>query len=201
MCCCCIRIQEQRKSSSRSELDALRGRGLTQSVKNQYLDTSLVNQRQNAAHQAQVRDLATRKSQTSEFHVTLNSPLLSPTDTTHLTYTKWKQDDRKKERETLGYYQQYKETTTTTTGTANNTKGTEEWQSTGKVISAQHGTMITTEWTAPTASTDDTVRKSITVVTNKNSGGRGGLASTSKSHQNNTPQHNDTGQGCGCIIM
>jgi hypothetical protein len=165
--------QEKRSSTNVSELEVLRGLGLAKSLKNQFTDNALANEKQNEAHLAQLRDLEERKAKTSQFKESRNS--LSAADEKALSVTKWKKDDRAKEQEALGYYRNYK---------GGGVKEEEKaWKTTGKVHTSVGNEVSTKEWEA--------LDGEQVIVTTPPRKGTETVANIS----------DEAKQGCACIIL
>jgi len=166
------------------ELEQLRGLGLTKSLTTQFTDTVKANEEQTQAHLAQLKDLETRKANTKAFEPALNS-ILSAADAQQLQYSKWKKEDRQKERETMGYYQSYKGDT----GGANE----KAWKTTGQVLTtmgqANDSTATKKEWVAPQDGTTSVPLGSQPQPQHK------------EAKTNNAAGTEQAQQGCGCIIL
>ena len=88
------------------ELEALKQRGLAKILNKHFTETTNRLAQEKAAADAAVADLQSRKAQTSEFHASSNGEL-SPLDAMCLRANQWRQECRRKERETLLLYQRY----------------------------------------------------------------------------------------------
>jgi hypothetical protein len=89
-----------------AELEALRQRGLAKLLNKHFTDTTAKLMVEKAAADAALRDLEARKAATSEFEACGDGEL-SPFDSLFLSVHQWRNDCRRKERETLLLYQRY----------------------------------------------------------------------------------------------
>jgi hypothetical protein len=88
------------KSSRDLELEALRHRGLAKRKSKKFVKLEKKSTKDKATYEAGKRDLEKRKANTSEFQVSGYADI-SPHDTLRLSQTKLKNENRKKERETM----------------------------------------------------------------------------------------------------
>jgi len=90
-----------------AELEALKQRGLAKILNKHFTETTSRLAQEKAAADAAVADLQARKAHTSEFKETHGNGELSPLDAMYLRANQWRQECRRKERETLLLYQRY----------------------------------------------------------------------------------------------
>ena len=160
---------------------------MAKSLKNQFTDAAMENEKKDEAHLEQVRDLEERKAKTSEFKVSRNAPL-SVADENALSVTKWKKEDRAKNHEALGFHRDYKgiETTKPTEDDEN-----KEWKTTGKVHTTVRKELTTKEWEAPDQEKMEAARPP-------------DFSSNKKSSKPESNPSGETGamcESCGCIMM
>jgi hypothetical protein len=99
-----------RNGRQEAELEALRQRGLSKLLNKHFSEATAKLAAENAAADAALRDLEARKeANNSPFHVSPNgtSGELSPFDAMFLSVHQWRNECRRKERETLMLYQSY----------------------------------------------------------------------------------------------
>ena len=162
----------------------------------QYTETVIANELETEAHMAQVRDLEERKARTSDFVVSKSGDL-SIADQAHLSHSKWKNDDRQKEREALGYYRDWR------SSGAENDANDKEWKTAGKVHTTQGEVTTTKEWEAPKEEKMETAIPP-TFITEKATRptapqNEPPVASKSTTKNESPPANTDpVAQGCGC---
>jgi len=98
--------QPRHPSGVKAELEALRQRGLATLLNKHFTETTKKLAAEKAAADAALRDLERRKAGTSDFKASGDGEL-SPLDSLYLSVNQWRNECRKKERETLLLYQRY----------------------------------------------------------------------------------------------
>lgn len=198
--------KRQLSSTSQSELEALRGKGLAQSIKDKFAEAERSSALANKAHQAQIQDLEARKAKTSSFEVSRNSLHLSAADAKALELSQLKKQERAKERQAMGYYQSQAETNTPDDKAIGDEN--EEWKTKGKVHISQRttNTYITKEWEAadgiqsPSAVTHTTIGSPSDAGLRIAEGGKEGKSGTTTSRAT-TSGSKAVDQGCSCTLM
>jgi hypothetical protein len=89
-----------------AELEALRQRGLAKLLNKHFTDTTAKLMAEKAAADAALADLEARKANTSDFQPS-GDGALSPFDSLYLSVHQWRNECKRKERETLLMYQRY----------------------------------------------------------------------------------------------
>lgn len=95
-----------RPNGVNSELEALKQRGLAKILNKHFTEEAQKLAEEKAAVDAALADLEQRKANTSEFHASFNNDL-SPLDSMYVSVNAWRNECRRKERETLLLYQRY----------------------------------------------------------------------------------------------
>jgi hypothetical protein len=95
-----------RPTGVNAELEALKQRGLAKILNKHFTETADQLAQEKAAVDAAIADLERRKANTSEFQSSTNGAL-SPLDAMYVKANAWRNETRRKERETLLLYQRY----------------------------------------------------------------------------------------------
>ena len=185
---------------TQSELEQLRQLSLTKELNKQYNETVMANQKETEAHLAQQRDLNERKAKTSEFVPSLNSDL-SATDTSRLSYTKWKTEDRQKDREALGYYRDWRSTDNMAPP-----PGQEEWITIGKALTTEGDKMTTRTWNAPDpdGKREEAPATNVVTLERHHDEKASNTVDERKANQTvppGTASSEPVDQGCACVIL